>query len=174
MKLWEQVTSPEEHGHGQRSPVPPNLLFLAFILMGDASTCLVTRQVPEVILNSSPPHLTPQTSSLLLSRCPPGLPLVSVLITQHPLLLATINDPDHRSSPCSLNGFSKTQIWPSFWVLKSSFGAAPVAQQFSAAFSPGHDLGDPGSSPTSGSLHGACFSLCLCLCLSLCVSLMNK
>ena len=44
-------------------------------------------------------------------------------------------------------------------------GAAPVAQWFSAAFSPGCDPGDPGSSPTSGSLHGACFSLCLSLCL---------
>ena len=52
-------------------------------------------------------------------------------------------------------------------------GAAPVAQRFSAACSPGRDPGDPGSSPTSGSLYGACFSLCLCLCLSLSVS-MNK
>ena len=49
--------------------------------------------------------------------------------------------------------------------------AAPVAQRFSAACSPGRDPGDPGSSPASGSLHGACFSLCLCLCLSLCLSL---
>ena len=48
--------------------------------------------------------------------------------------------------------------------------AAPVAQQFSAACSPGYDPGDSGSSPTSGSLHGACFSLCLCFCLFLCVS----
>ena len=32
------------------------------------------------------------------------------------------------------------------------FWAAWVAQRFSAAFSPGPDLGDPGSSPTSGSL----------------------
>ena len=56
--------------------------------------------------------------------------------------------------------------------------AAPVAQRFSAAFSPGCDPRDPGSSPTSGSLHGACFSLGLCLPLSLSlscsVSLMNK
>ena len=29
-----------------------------------------------------------------------------------------------------------------------------VAQWFSAAFSPGQDPGDPGSSPTSGCLHG--------------------
>ena len=51
-------------------------------------------------------------------------------------------------------------------------GAAWVAQRFSAAFSPGCDPGDPGSSPTSGSLRGACFSLCLCLLpfLSLCLS----
>ena len=49
--------------------------------------------------------------------------------------------------------------------------AARVAQRFSAAFSPGPDPGDLGSSPTSGSLHGACFSLCLCLCLSLSLSL---
>ena len=41
--------------------------------------------------------------------------------------------------------------------------AAWVAQQFSAAFSPGCDPGDLGSSPTLSSLHGACFSLCLCL-----------
>ena len=45
--------------------------------------------------------------------------------------------------------------------------AARVAQRFSAAFSPGRDHGDPGSSPTLGSLHGTCFSLCLCLCLTL-------
>ena len=37
-------------------------------------------------------------------------------------------------------------------------GAAWVAQRFSAAFSPGYDPGDLGSSPTSGSLHGACLS----------------
>ena len=62
-------------------------------------------------------------------------------------------------------------------LLKSSHSpAARVAQRFSATFSPGCDLGDPGSSPKSDSLHGACFSLCLCLCLSLplSVSLMNK
>ena len=34
-------------------------------------------------------------------------------------------------------------------------GAAQVAQQFSTAFSPGCDPGDPGLSPTSGSLRGA-------------------
>ena len=50
----------------------------------------------------------------------------------------------------------------------SDFRATPVAQRFSAAYSPGRDPGDPGSSPTSGSLRGACFSL-----LSLSVS-MNK
>ena len=55
-----------------------------------------------------------------------------------------------------------------------SLKAAWVAQQFSAAFSPGPDPRNLGSSPTSGSLHGACFSLCLHLCLSLSVSLMNK
>ena len=44
--------------------------------------------------------------------------------------------------------------------------AAPMAQWFSATFSPGPDPGHPGWSPTSGSLHGACFSPCLCLCLS--------
>ena len=42
--------------------------------------------------------------------------------------------------------------------------AAWVAQRFSAAFSPGYDPRDLGSSPTLGSLHGACFSLCLYLC----------
>ena len=46
-----------------------------------------------------------------------------------------------------------------------------MARWFSAVFSPGCDLGDPGLSPTLGSLHGACFSLCLCLCLSLSLSL---
>ena len=52
------------------------------------------------------------------------------------------------------------------------YRAARVAQQFSAAFNPGHDPGDLGSSPLSGSLCGTCLSLCLCLCLSLslCVS----
>ena len=56
-------------------------------------------------------------------------------------------------------------------TLRKADGAALVAQQFSAAFSPGHDPGVPGLSPTSGSLHGACFSLYLCLCLSLSLSL---
>ena len=37
--------------------------------------------------------------------------------------------------------------------------AALVAQRFSAAFGPGCDPGDPGSSPMSGSLCGVCFSL---------------
>ena len=55
------------------------------------------------------------------------------------------------------------------WIVHA--WAAPVAQQFSSALSPGPDPGDPGSSPTSGSLHGACFSLCLCLCPP---TLMNK
>ena len=36
--------------------------------------------------------------------------------------------------------------------------AAPVAQWFSAAFSPGHDPGDPGWSPTSGSLHAVSYT----------------
>ncbi|XP_072612004.1 methionine synthase isoform X6 [Vulpes vulpes] len=59
--------------------------------------------------------------------------------------------------------------------------AARVAQRFSAAFSPGCDPGDLGSSLTSGFWQGACFFLCLCLCpslsplsLSVCVSLVNK
>ena len=56
--------------------------------------------------------------------------------------------------------------------IKTGGGGDPwVAQRFSAASSPGCDLGVMGSSPTSGSLHGACFSLCLCLCLSLSVCL---
>ena len=44
-------------------------------------------------------------------------------------------------------------------ILNNSYWAAQVAQRFSAAFNPGRDPGDPGSSPTSGSLHGACFLL---------------
>ena len=56
-------------------------------------------------------------------------------------------------------------------VRKEKCRAARVAQRFSAAFSPGPDPRDLGSSPTSGSLQGACFSLCLCLCLSLSLSL---
>ena len=40
-------------------------------------------------------------------------------------------------------------------IKKFSDGAAPVAQRFSAACSPGCDPGDLGLSPTSGSLHGA-------------------
>ncbi|XP_072610436.1 monocarboxylate transporter 5 isoform X1 [Vulpes vulpes] len=57
---------------------------------------------------------------------------------------------------------------------KANLRAAPVAQRFSTAFSPGcDDPGDLGSvlSPALGSLHGACFSLFLCLCLSLSLSL---
>ena len=41
------------------------------------------------------------------------------------------------------------------WTLKFLIREAPVAQWFSAAFSPRHDPGDPGLSPTLGSLHGA-------------------
>ena len=52
--------------------------------------------------------------------------------------------------------------------LNTPWGTVPMAQRFSAAFSPGCDPGGPGSSPTLGSLHRACFSLYLCLCLSLC------
>ena len=39
-----------------------------------------------------------------------------------------------------------------FFLLKKYIRAAPVAQRFSAACSPGPDPGDPGSSPASGSL----------------------
>ena len=58
------------------------------------------------------------------------------------------------------------------YFIRIKKGAALVAWWFSAAFSPGCDPGDLGSSPALGSLHGACFSLCLCLCLS--VSFMNE
>ena len=54
--------------------------------------------------------------------------------------------------------------------MKMVYGAARVAQRFSATFSPVHDPRDPGSSPTLGFPHGACFSHCLCLGLSLCLS----
>uniref|UniRef100_A0A8C0KMJ3 Reticulon n=1 Tax=Canis lupus dingo TaxID=286419 RepID=A0A8C0KMJ3_CANLU len=47
----------------------------------------------------------------------------------------------------------------SFLLPNNNYRAAPVAQQFSATYSPGRDPGDPGSSPTSGSLHGTCSSL---------------
>ena len=59
---------------------------------------------------------------------------------------------------------------------KAREGAAPVAQRFGAACSPGCDPGDPESSPMSGSLHGACLLLPLpvSLLLCVCVSLMNK
>ena len=58
------------------------------------------------------------------------------------------------------------------YILKANDVGDPwVAQWFSAAYSPGRDPEDPGSSSTSGSLHGACFSLCLCLCHSLSLSL---
>uniref|UniRef100_A0A8C0SI00 L-lactate dehydrogenase B chain n=2 Tax=Canis lupus familiaris TaxID=9615 RepID=A0A8C0SI00_CANLF len=57
--------------------------------------------------------------------------------------------------------FSSVTSWDPMY--KFNIGAALVAQRFSAAFSPGPDPGDLGSSPMSGSLHGACFSLCLCL-----------
>uniref|UniRef100_A0A8C0KMS4 Reticulon n=1 Tax=Canis lupus dingo TaxID=286419 RepID=A0A8C0KMS4_CANLU len=48
----------------------------------------------------------------------------------------------------------------SFLLPNNNYRAAPVAQQFSATYSPGRDPGDPGSSPTSGSLHGTCSSSC--------------
>ena len=48
-------------------------------------------------------------------------------------------------------------------IIEDHLGAAPMAQRFSATFSPGRDPGDPGSSPALGSLHGACLSLCFCL-----------
>ena len=72
--------------------------------------------------------------------------------------------------------------WYDYWTVCADFPfkiktrAAQVAQQFSAAFSPGYDPGDLGSNPRSGSLHGACFSLCLCLCFSfsLFLSLMSE
>ena len=51
------------------------------------------------------------------------------------------------------------------FINKRSSGAVWVAQQFSAAFSPGPDPGDPGSSPKSGSLR-LCLSAALFLCLS--------
>ena len=52
-----------------------------------------------------------------------------------------------------------------------SLGAARVAQWFSAAFSPGPDPGDPGSSPMLG-VWSLLFSLpvslplCVCVCIS--------
>ena len=42
-----------------------------------------------------------------------------------------------------------------FTLKKIRYRAARVAQRFSAAFSPGPDPGEPGSSPMSGSLDGA-------------------
>ena len=60
-----------------------------------------------------------------------------------------------------------SQLKQSFLIKEGVHWAAPVAQRFSAACSPGRDPGDPGSSPTSGFLYDACFFLCLCLCLSL-------
>ena len=73
---------------------------------------------------------------------------------------------DHHESPM---GVCYVTLLP---VNQTHHRAAWVAQRFSATFSPGPDLGDPGSSPTSGSLNGACFPFCLCLCfpLSLCLS----
>ena len=62
----------------------------------------------------------------------------------------------------------KSHVGPKAY-LKVNDRAALVAQQFSTAFSPGPDPGDPGLSATSDSWHGACFSLCLCLCLCVCV-----
>ena len=44
-------------------------------------------------------------------------------------------------------------------LIKNNNRAVPVAQWFSAAFSPGRDPGDLGLSPTSGSLQGAGLSL---------------
>ena len=49
--------------------------------------------------------------------------------------------------------------------------AAQVAQWFSAAFSPGHDPGNLGSSPMWGFLREACFSLSLAVSLPLSLSL---
>ena len=74
--------------------------------------------------------------------------------------------------PCLILSFSGRPKHPNKdrTIRNSVFWAAPVAQWFGAAFSPGPDPGDPESSPTSGSLHGACFSLCLCLCVCVCFS----
>ena len=60
---------------------------------------------------------------------------------------------------------------------KPKYRAARVAQRFSAAFGPGRDPGDLGSSPTSGRcMEPASPSACVSpsLSLSLCVSLINK
>ncbi|CAD7685708.1 unnamed protein product [Nyctereutes procyonoides] len=65
------------------------------------------------------------------------------------------------------SALDSTNVEEAFKNILTGGWAARVAQWFSAAFSPGHDPGDLGSSPTSGSLRGVCFSLCLCLCLSL-------
>ena len=86
----------------------------------------------------------------------------------NPSLLKTKNFPTRGSLPIN---WVKVNTWTKVYFKISVFWAAPVAQRFSAACSPGCDPGDLGSNPTSGFLHGACFSLCLCLCLSLSLSL---
>ena len=72
---------------------------------------------------------------------------------------------------CHLGGGLCLQSSWCIWSIQRWKGGYLGAQQFSAAFSPGPDPGDQGSSPTSGSVHGAYFSHCLCLCISVCVCL---
>ena len=50
--------------------------------------------------------------------------------------------------PREMNAYVLTKIYTRMFITVIIYRAAWVAQQFSAAFSPGHDPGDPGLSPT--------------------------
>ena len=76
----------------------------------------------------------------------------------------------YSSLPCMLKCISIRSHF------KICLPASRVAQQFSAAFSPGRDPGDRGSNPTSGSrcMDPASPSACVSASLSLCVTIIKK
>lgn len=111
LKMMTETVGPAQRNMDIGTNEPPNLLLPMCILMGETSICLVTRQAPEVILDSSPPHLTSQTSSILLSNYLQNLPLLSVYTIRtilSPRLLPTQPGGLCWSPPYRLNGFPKT------------------------------------------------------------------
>ena len=58
------------------------------------------------------------------------------------------------------------EIWSLDDFIEHNSRAAPVAQRFSAAFSPGPDPGPPGSLGVEPASPSGCVSASLCVCLS--------
>ena len=93
-QMMTEAVGPAQRNMDTGTEEPPNLLLPMFILLGETPICLVTRQATEVILDSSPPHLTSQASSLLLSKYSQSLPLpVCLHYHSHPLPQTTGNNP---------------------------------------------------------------------------------